>query len=49
MVPGGMHLARSKAGQIKFYESHGFGLVKKTDGAENEERVPDALYQRIKR
>ena len=29
-----------------FYESHGFALVKLTDGSENEERVPDALYQR---
>ena len=30
---------------IKFYESHGFTLVKKTDGSENEEHVPDALYR----
>ena len=33
---------------IKFYESHGFTLVRMTDGSENEERVPDALYQRSK-
>lgn len=29
----------------RFYESHGFRLVKTTDGAQNEERVPDALYR----
>jgi putative acetyltransferase len=27
-----------------FYESQGFRLVKKTDGRDNEEREPDALY-----
>lgn len=32
----------------RFYESHGFTLVKLTDGSGNEERVPDALYQRVK-
>lgn len=30
---------------IRFYEALGFKLVKKTDGSENEERVPDALYR----
>jgi ribosomal protein S18 acetylase RimI-like enzyme len=30
---------------IRFYEAHGFMLVKTTDGADNEERVPDALYR----
>jgi ribosomal protein S18 acetylase RimI-like enzyme len=29
---------------IAFYEANGFGLVRQTDGAENEEREPDALY-----
>jgi GNAT superfamily N-acetyltransferase len=29
---------------IAFYESRGFVLEKQTDGAENEEREPDALY-----
>ena len=29
----------------RFYERHGFRLVKLTDGAENLEREPDALYQ----
>jgi len=31
---------------ISFYESHGFTLVRETDGAENEEHEPDALYIR---
>ena len=29
----------------RFYESKGFVLVKETDGAENEEKEPDALYR----
>ena len=29
---------------IAFYEANGFRLVRQTDGAENEEREPDALY-----
>jgi GNAT superfamily N-acetyltransferase len=28
----------------RFYEARGFALVRKTDGAENEEKEPDALY-----
>ncbi|UTP37809.1 GNAT family N-acetyltransferase [Phenylobacterium sp. LH3H17] len=28
----------------RFYESRGFKLVKLTDGADNEEKTPDALY-----
>ena len=32
---------------IRFYESHGFRPIRMTDGAENEEQVPDALYRRI--
>ncbi len=31
-------------GARRFYERHGFHLVKLTDGAENMEREPDALY-----
>jgi GNAT superfamily N-acetyltransferase len=27
-----------------FYESRGFALVRETDGADNEEKEPDALY-----
>ena len=29
----------------RFYESKGFVLVSETDGAENEEKEPDALYR----
>ena len=29
---------------LRFYESQGFRLVKTTDGQDNEEREPDALY-----
>jgi ribosomal protein S18 acetylase RimI-like enzyme len=32
-------------GARRFYERHGFSLVKLTDGAENMEREPDALYR----
>lgn len=31
-------------GARRFYERHGFRLVKLTDGADNMEREPDALY-----
>jgi ribosomal protein S18 acetylase RimI-like enzyme len=31
-------------GARRFYERHGFALVRLTDGAGNEEREPDALY-----
>ena len=31
-------------GAHRFYERHGFELVELTDGASNEERVPDARY-----
>jgi GNAT superfamily N-acetyltransferase len=33
------------AGARRFYERHGFRLVRLTDGAENMEREPDALYE----
>jgi GNAT superfamily N-acetyltransferase len=29
---------------IAFYEAQGFRLVRRTDGSDNEEREPDALY-----
>jgi GNAT superfamily N-acetyltransferase len=32
-------------GARRFYERHGCGLVKLTDGADNMEREPDALYE----
>ena len=28
----------------RFYEARGFGLIRKTDGSDNEEKEPDALY-----
>jgi GNAT superfamily N-acetyltransferase len=33
------------AGARRFYERHGLRLVRLTDGSENEEREPDALYE----
>jgi 1-acyl-sn-glycerol-3-phosphate acyltransferase len=32
-------------GARRFYERHGCRLVRETDGRDNEERVPDALYE----
>ena len=32
---------------IHFYERNGFVLIRKTDGHENEENEPDALYRRV--
>jgi putative acetyltransferase len=29
----------------RFYEKHGFSIVKRTDGTENEEREPDILFR----
>ena len=36
---------QKNTGARRFYERHGFRLVKLTDGAENMEREPDALYR----
>jgi len=35
---------RKNYNAIAFYEANGFRLVRQTDGAENAEREPDALY-----
>jgi GNAT superfamily N-acetyltransferase len=35
---------QKNTGAIRFYERHGFRLVKLTDGEDNMEREPDALY-----
>jgi GNAT superfamily N-acetyltransferase len=29
----------------RFYEARGFALVRETDGSDNEEKEPDALYR----
>jgi len=29
----------------RFYERHGFAVVKETDGRDNEEKLPDVLYR----
>lgn len=44
--PEGLHLwvFQKNDGARRLYERHGFRLVKLTDGAENMEREPDALY-----
>jgi putative acetyltransferase len=44
--PEGLELwvFQKNEGARRFYERHGFRLVKLTDGAENWEREPDALY-----
>jgi hypothetical protein len=35
---------QQNTGARRFYERHGCALVRLTDGAENEEKLPDALY-----
>jgi ribosomal protein S18 acetylase RimI-like enzyme len=32
-------------GARRFYERHGCGLIRETDGSANEEHAPDALYE----
>jgi GNAT superfamily N-acetyltransferase len=45
--PAGLRLwvFQRNEGARRFYERHGFDLVELTDGAGNEEREPDALYE----
>jgi len=40
---------QKNVGAIRFYERHGFARIETTDGAANEEREPDALYERRQR
>ena len=44
--PDGLHLwvFQKNESARRFYERHGFRLVRLTDGAANMEREPDALY-----
>jgi putative acetyltransferase len=45
--PQGLHLwvFQKNEGARRLYERHGFRLVKLTDGTDNMEREPDALYR----
>jgi GNAT superfamily N-acetyltransferase len=45
--PAGLRLwvFQKNLGARRFYERHGFTLVRLTDGEDNEEREPDALYE----
>ena len=45
--PGGFHLwvFQRNEGARRFYERHGLRLVELTDGAGNEQRLPDARYE----
>lgn len=45
--PRGLRLSvfQKNLGARRLYERHGFTLVELTDGRNNEEREPDALYQ----
>jgi ribosomal protein S18 acetylase RimI-like enzyme len=36
---------QQNAGARRFYERHGCTLIRETEGAQNEERAPDALYE----
>jgi putative acetyltransferase len=36
---------QQNAGARRFYERHGFVVVVETDGADNEEKLPDVLYR----
>lgn len=44
--PGGLrlHVFQKNVGARRFYERHGFVLERLTDGRDNEEHEPDALY-----
>jgi GNAT superfamily N-acetyltransferase len=45
--PAGLRLwvFQKNLGARRFYERHGFTLVRLTDGEDNEQREPDALYE----
>lgn len=41
-----LHVFQANAGARRFYEAQGFKLLSLSDGQDNEECCPDALYQR---
>ena len=45
--PNGLRLwvFQRNTGARRFYERHGFALLRETDGADNMKREPDALYE----
>lgn len=44
-LPIRLYTFQANAGARKFYERHGFRVVRLSDGATNEERCPDVLYE----
>ena len=40
-----LYTFQANAGARRFYERHGFRIVRLSDGRENEERCPDVLYE----
>jgi ribosomal protein S18 acetylase RimI-like enzyme len=40
-----LHTFQENVEARRFYEKHGFQIVKLTDGSENEENCPDILYE----
>jgi len=47
VLPDGMCLwaFQSNTSAHRFYERHGFVVIKKTDGSNNEEKAPDVCYE----
>ena len=44
-LPIRLYTFQANAGARRFYERHGFRAVRLSDGATNEERCPDVLYE----
>jgi ribosomal protein S18 acetylase RimI-like enzyme len=44
--PVRLYTFQENTGARRFYERHGFRVIALSDGADNEERCPDALYER---
>ena len=44
-LPIRLYTFQANAGARRFYERHGFRPIDFSDGQENEERCPDALYE----